>query len=567
MFNIKKRRRRSSGSDIDPDEIFLDSSNLPDFDTQQFEGRIVSPISKTSVIFLGAFFVCVVAVFLWKIGTLQIINGKAYADVSENNHLAYTFLFPKRGVVQDRNDELLAWNVPNEGSTTNDFIKRAYTNLPGLSHVLGYVKYPQADDSGNYYKTEYSGESGVEKIYNQMLNGENGLKIIEKDALLNVKSESVIDPPKDGADLTLSIDQKVQTKLYTLIESLVHDRGFEGGSGVIMDVHTGEILALTSYPEYDPTVMSKGEDRETIAGYNTNGAKPYLNRVISGRYTPGSIVKPFMAIGALNEGVVTPERSIFSSGELVLPNPYHPEFPSVFKDWQPQGWVDMRKAIAVSSDVYFYEIGGGFAPDNQKGMGIENIEKYARMFGIASTTGIDLPGEVDGVIPSPEWKAKNFNGEDWRVGDTYHTVIGQYGFQVTPIQMVRAMGALATDGMLVTPHVASQKQTVSSQIKGIDSYYYRVVREGMRRSVTEGTSMPLNVNYLSIGAKSGTAELGAAKNRVNSWIMGFFPYDKPKYAFVAMMENGPITNTMGAAHIMRDLFDWMYTENSQYLKE
>ncbi|MCK5027415.1 MAG: hypothetical protein KAS07_03275, partial [Candidatus Pacebacteria bacterium] len=509
--------------DIDPDEIFLDSSNLPEFDTYQFEGRIVKSLSKTTIYVLGSFFVGVVLVFLWKIGSLQVVRGSEYADISENNRLAHTYLFPERGVVFDINKNILAWNTLG----ADEFSLRAYTATSGLAHVLGYIKYPQADTSGIYYKTEYTGETGVEKMYNKTLNGKNGLKIIERNALLEIESESVIDPPEDGDDITLTIDARVQSQMYAFIKDLVYEKGFEGGAGVIMDIHTGGVLALTSYPEYSSAIMSDGQEIDIIEAYNNNEKKPYLNRVVSGRYTPGSIVKPIVAIAALNEGVITPEKKILSTGKLVVPNPWDPELSTVFNDWKAHGWTDMREAIAVSSDVYFYEVGGGFAPDKQEGIGIANIEKYARMFGMGEMTGIDLPGEIDGVIPNPEWKKENFDGEDWYVGNTYHTAIGQYGFQITPLQALRAIAAVASNGKLVVPHVLEDKNVVETQIDEIDPYYFRVVQEGMRQAVTAGTAAGLSVPYITIAAKTGTAEIGSSKSFVNSWIVGFFPYEDP----------------------------------------
>ena len=353
--------------DIDPDEIFLDSRNLPEFDVHQFEGRIVKSISKTTIYVLGFFFVGVVSIFLWKVGSLQIVHGGDYVNISENNRLAHTYLFPERGVVFDTNNEALAWNTLG----TDEFSFRAYTETSGLAHVLGYVKYPQADSSGVYYKTEYTGETGVEKMYNEVLNGKTGLKLIERNALLEIESERVIDPPEDGVEIVLTIDSDVQSHMYSFIEDLVYEKGFEGGAGIIMDIHTGGILALTSYPEYSPSIMSGGQEVDIIEAYNTDESRPYLNRVVSGRYTPGSIVKPFIAIAALNEGVITPDKKILSTGKLIVPNPWDPEKSTVFNDWKAHGWTDVREAIAVSSDVYFYEIGGGFAPDNQEGSGIE----------------------------------------------------------------------------------------------------------------------------------------------------------------------------------------------------
>ena len=230
------------------------------------------------------------------------------------------------------------------------------------------------------------------------------------------------------------------------------------------------------------------------------------------------------------------------------------------------GWTNMMEAIAVSSDVYFYEVGGGF--ENQKGLGIANIEKYSKLFGFADKTGIDLPDEKGGTIPSPEWKLANFKGDPWRIGDTYHTAIGQYGFQVTPMEMVRAVGSIANNGKLMTPHLILNDVEKENQVSlvNLDKEYFDTVHQGMRFAVTMGTAASLNVPYVNIAAKTGTAQLGIAKNKVNSWVIGFFPYDNPKYAFAIMMESGPNTNTVGAPSVMRQLIDWMSINTPEYFK-
>jgi penicillin-binding protein 2 len=576
-FFFKFFRKRFIGvnrrDDIDPDEIFLDSSNLPDFDVFQFEGRLIQPISKASVFALGFFFLAIVGIFLWRVGNLQILEGEKWAKKSENNRLAYTYLFPERGIIYDRNKKLLAWNTTDVGvgtstATTTEFSKREYTPLSGFGHILGYVKYPQADSSGNYYKTEYTGEAGVEKIYNQQLSGVNGLRIVERDALLKIQTENIVEPPKDGEDLVLSIDERIQSKMYGFIESLVKERGFDGGAGIIMDIQTGEILSLTNYPEYSSSIMSEGKNRAVISRYNTDSATPYIDRIVSGRYTPGSIVKPFVALGALNEGVVTADKKILSTGKLVLKNPWDPKGPgTIFNDWKAHGWVNVKEALAVSSDVYFYEVGGGFAPDGQKGIGIENIKKYSELFGLGKKTGVDLPSEASGVIPDPEWKKLNFDGAEWNVGDTYHTAIGQYGYQVTPIQMVRGIAAIAAEGKMVTPHIVLGKEPVVKMITDIKPADYDTVKLGMRQAVLLGTAKGLNVDYVKVAAKTGTAQIGVSKNNVNAWVVGFFPADKPRYAFTVLMEHGPATNTVGALFIMRQLFDWMNVYTPEYFKE
>jgi penicillin-binding protein 2 len=573
MFRLKRRKI----VEIDPNEVLLDSRNLPNFNVQQFEGRIEKPISKYTIIGLGVFFVVLQLGYLWKVGILQISQGEELKNRSENNRLENSVIFGDRGIIYDRNKVPLAWNIfPGEpkdwenatttkaGDVLNDFALREYISAPGFSHILGYLAYPAKDTSGNFYSTKYEGKDGVEKIYNTELNGKSGIKIQEVDALLKIHSESLVELPIPGNDLTLTIDSRVQKELYKVISEAAIASGFRAGTGVIMDVNTGEILAMTTYPEYSSQVLTDGADRKTIVGYQTNISKPFLDRAVSGLYTPGSIVKPFMAIAALDVGVIDPGKKILSTGSISIPNPYFPDKPTIFKDWKAHGYVDMRDAIAVSSDVYFYAVGGGYK--DQKGIGISNIDKYMRLFGFGNKTGIDIEGEPAGVIPTPEWKKQNFEDGEWLLGNTYHTAIGQYGFQVSPIQAVHAIAGIATKGTLVTPHVAVSTTIQKKEIGDIPKSYFDVAGEGMRRGVLYGIAGALNIPAVNIAAKTGTAELGVKKDMVNSWIVGFFPYEKPRYAFALVMEHGPVKYTQGAPATMGLMMQWMGIYTPEYLK-
>ncbi|MFZ2072452.1 MAG: penicillin-binding transpeptidase domain-containing protein [Minisyncoccia bacterium] len=559
---FKKKKTRDANLFVEPDEIFLDSKNLQNFDRQQFEGRIEKAIPKRTILLLGIFFALCATFFLTRLGYLQIEKGEAYLKRSENNTLEKQIIFADRGIIYDRNNKELIWN---KKADEGDFPIRAYLT-PGFSHLLGYISYPMKDKSGNYWQSEIVAKDGLEKEYDSVLKGENGSKIVEVDARKEVHSENIVNTPKRGKDLMTTIDSGIQSKLYELIKNLSDSRSFSGGAGVIMNVQNGEIITSTSFPEYNSEILSLGKDSQTIRGYLNDKRKVFMDKNISGLYTPGSIVKPFFAIGALTEGIISPSKQILSTGSISIPNPYFPELKTVFKDWKAHGWVDMRQAIAVSSDVYFYEIGGGF--EGQKGLGIANIEKYAELFGIGEKTNVDLPDEIEGVIPSPEWKAKNFKGDPWRIGDTYHTAIGQYGFQVTPLQMARAVGAMANYGKLVTPHFIlgdTEKESETSTIN-LSKENFDVIHEGMRDGVLFGTSAVLNVPYVQVASKTGTAQLGVAKNKVNSWVMGFFPYQAPKYAFIVLMEAGPSTNSVGAVSVMRQLLDWMSINTPDYFK-
>ncbi len=551
-----------SNKDIDPDEIFLDDKNIPDFDVHQFEGRIERPIRERTIIFVAIVFVSIGLLLAVRAGLLEVRDGSTYALKSEQNRLEHQLLFPERGIVSDRKGVPLAWNTPNPEDL--GFSLRRYTDEPGFGSILGFLHYPARDKSGVYYRNDYEADSGVESYYNDALKGKSGLRIIETDALGNVMSSNVIDPPVTGENLKLSIDARVQTAFYKTIGKIAESEDYLGGAGAIMDIKNGELLALVSYPTYDPNVMTDGEDRAQIAEYNKDKGSPFMNRTIGGLFAPGSIVKPMFAIGALNEGIISPEKQILSIGYISIPNPYFPDKPSRFNDWKNHGWLDMRSAIAWSSDVYFYEISGGF--EGQKGLGIKNVEKYARMFGYGSTTGIDLYGELAGTIPNPEWKAKNFPDDpNWRVGDTYFTGIGQYGMQTTVLQAVKEASIIASKGVVVRPHLSLDIATSTSELS-IPKSYYNVIHEGMRSVVVGGTGSVLNIPEVKIAAKTGTAELGVTKARVNSWVIGFFPYDKPRYAFAVVMDRGMKGNTTNASYTARELFRVLASSTPEYLR-
>jgi penicillin-binding protein 2 len=183
--------------------------------------------------------------------------------------------------------------------------------------------------------------------------------MIEKTATGKIYSENIVNSPKQGKELVTTIDSRIQKELFILIKNLAENGSFAGGSGVIMDVNNGEIITSTSFPEYDSEVLSIGKDRSKISSYVTDKRRFFMDRSISGLYTPGSIVKPFFALGALNEGIIDPSKKILSTGSISIPNPYFPDQKTIFKDWRANGWTDMAEAIAVSSDIYFYTIGGG----------------------------------------------------------------------------------------------------------------------------------------------------------------------------------------------------------------
>lgn len=569
-----RRTKKSSSHEIDPEDVFLDSQNLSSLNIDQMEGHFERPIGRHVFYFFLIGILLLLGSYTYRLFSMQITQGSIYAEKADNNHLKRLPIFALRGTISDRNGELLAWNTlgnyifKNNGSekvSADDIPMRVYTETEGFSHLLGYVSYPKRDTSGVFWQDEYLGKDGVEKQYQSKLQGLKGERIIAVSALQQIEAQNVVVYPVHGENIQLTVDKGVQAKLYERMEALAHKASFTSGAGVIMDVRTGSILAITSYPQYDNNVMTNAKSKEEnkrLGEDLLDKRRKFLDRAVSGLFTPGSTVKPFVAMAALMEGVITPEKNIYSAGQLVIKNKYGGK-DTVFKDWKAHGYVDMRKALSQSSDEYFYQVGGGYK--DQKGLGIERINRYAKLFGFASTTGIDLPAEVSGNIPSPEWKKKIFN-EDWLVGNTYHTSIGQYGFQITPLELIRAVASLANGGYLVTPHVLNTLVTSSTSLN-LSPKNLKVIQEGMHMVVHDegGTSKQLNIPGVDVAAKSGTAELGVSKQLVNSWISGYFPYENPKYAFVIIMEKGDRHNPFSAVYVAKETIEWM-RDNTSYTK-
>ena len=568
LFRHFRGGNKRNYADINPEDIFIDSTNLPGFDEYALEGRLEKPVGERTFLFLKLTVVLLLLAFGVKLWMLQGYQGALYAEMSENNRLEHTTIFANRGIIYDRNLIELATNAVKENE--NSFASRVYAPIDGLAHVLGYLKYPSRDSRGIYYDENYHGLDGVERAFEEQLAGENGIKLTETDVKGNITSESVMKPPVDGFPLVLSLDAGVTEVLHKAIASLAGGSGFTGGAGVIMNVLSGEVLALTSFPEYNSNLLTSGGDNAAISSLLVNKDKPFLNRVIGGLYAPGSIVKPLIALGALNEGIISPEKEIFSSGSITVPNPYDSKKSSVFLDWKAHGWTAMKEAIAVSSDTYFYSIGGGYG--DQKGLGIENIDKYLRLFGLEEETGIALLGEASGVVPTPEWKKEKFDGDIWRLGDTYITAIGQYGTQLTPMEAVRFVAAIANSGRLLKPSILSGKYAEKEETGRVERIIdlvpqsWEIVRAGMREAVTYGSATGLNVSYVEVAVKTGTAEIGSGKKYVHSWSIGFFPYRNPRYAFAVVMEKGPSSNSIGATSVMRQVIDWIQNNTPEYFE-
>ncbi len=540
------RRRRQNM--LDPEDILIDVAHQRQFGSDTLEGQLVASISRTPIFILTSIICLIAFALVGRLFFLQVVKGEEFRERSENNRLDHKILFAKRGTITDRFGDLLAWNVPQE---VNSFALRGYSDHPSFAHILGYVTHPQKDNNGNFYQTEYNPQSGVEEYFNDILQGINGTQLIEVDARGDSDEGGVLVPAVDGESLALSIDADLQKYMYERIKSLATDKGFTGGVGLVMDVRTGELIVATNYPGYNMSLFAGG-DGDYIDSLNSDKKNPYLNRYAQGLFTPGSIVKPFVALAGLQEGIITPITEFESTGRLVVPNPYFPDKPSVFTDWKAHGWVNVYQAIAWSSNIFFYHVGGGFG--STSGLGINKIYEYMNRFGFGRPLEAEYFNAQSGTVPNPAWKKKVFD-EDWRLGDTYFTSIGQYGFQITPLQALRAVSGIAT-GSTTEPHLVLGEQGVKTSFDFINQEHIDVVRRGMKEAAEYGTARSLNFPGVTAGAKTGTAELGVSKDFVNSWTMGYYPYEEPQYAFLVMMEHGPRTNLVGASYIMRQFLQY-----------
>ncbi len=428
-----------------------------------------------------------------------------------------------------------------------------------MSQVVGFVGPIYQEDYASlapkgYQLDDRIGKAGVESTYESFLRGTPGSQAIETDASgrqIKVLGET---PATPGMNVVLSIDVNLQQEVENVLKQNMGDS--LNAACIVIDVHTGDILALVSLPDYDSNTFSGQIDEAALEKLANDPAKPMLDHAISEEYQPGSTFKQVTGTAALQEGVATANTEIFSPGYLNIQNEYNPNLYDTFKDWRSDlGTMNFYRGLAMSSDVYFYELAGGYVKDGKtvfQGLGADRLAKWARQFGLGAPTGIDLPGEASGLVPDPAWKEKNF-GEGWLLGDTYNFGIGQGYLNATPIQMVRVTAAIANGGDVLIPHVVKelkdsngnvitlQRQTVQQKLN-VDPSNLAVVREGMRESVADGAAFTAAEPDVVIAGKTGTAEFGErhpdGSYDEHGWFTGFAPFDNPQVAIVVFMQKG-----------------------------
>ena len=451
---------------------------------------------------------------------------------------------------------------------------RHYTTGALLSDVLGYTGRVDAEDFATlkdkgYVASDRIGKAGVEAAYEQYLRGTTGRKEIEKDATGRELRTLGADAAKPGNDLELSIDLDLQRKTTDLLQAAVN-----GGQGaaVVMDVHTGEVLSLVSLPDYDNNTFSGKIDEAKLEQYLNDPKKPLVNHALAEQYAPGSIFKQITGAAALQEGVAVPSTTITSHGYINIPNQYDPSIVYTFKDWRELGTLDFYGGVAMSSDVYFYYLSGGYNAygQNFKGLGVERLARYARQFGLGRATGIDIAGEADGNIPDEAWKKKTF-GDDWFLGDTYNMGIGQGFVTATPIQMVRVTAAVANGGTLLTPRVVREVRDAQQHVivppgpkiagnVGVSPANLAILRDAMTQAVSWGSANLGAVAGLKVAGKTGTAEYGErfadGSYKTHAWFSGFAPADDPQIAVTVFLEDG--VGATNAAPLASKILDYYF---------
>ncbi|HEY0681011.1 MAG TPA: penicillin-binding protein 2 [Steroidobacter sp.] len=580
---------------------------------------------------------------------LQVVKYEYFADLSQGNRIRIEPIPPNRGLILDRNGLPLATNAPSYqleltkeqvedidatlngiaeiGLIEKDAIPTIKRDLrgrrsfdavpiklqlselelarfaarrhqfPGVEirprltryyplaessvHAIGYVGAISEDDKkrlnlDDYAGTTLTGKNGVEYAYESQLHGKAGYQQL----LVNAQGRSVERigdeaaklerrEPVAGNDLFLTIDQRVQQAAEEAL------RG-QRASAVAIDPANGDIIAFVSTPAFDPNLFARGLSRPEYLALTEDPNRPMYDRVIRGVYPPGSTVKPMMALAALENGIVTPANSVFCRGAYRMPGVSRP-----WRDWKPggHGHVDMRKAIATSCDVYFYDIA------NQ--MGVDRIHDYLSQFGMGQLTGIDIPGEKNGLLPSTEWKKKAFRRKEaqmWFPGDTISIGIGQGYMTATPLQLAHATATIANRGQRFKPRlVRAVRNVTTGEITELkpsalpsahvnDPGAWDVAIGGMYdvANASYGTARGATANALyKIAGKSGTAQVfTVAANekmkkagelaehlRDHALFVAFAPAEAPRIAVAVVVENAPGGGSAFAAPIARRILD------------
>ena len=598
---------------------------------QEDRRRITLRLTALQVGVVVAF--AALAVSFW---ILQIVQHEKFAEMAENNNQRTLALRAPRGVLYDRNGTVLVENrhsftisIVREHTKDLDRTIRLLSSVAGLdvnnvraivarhkseptyrpivivedaslaqvaaitarrldtelpdvvveevptrryppsgiaAHLFGYVGEVNdvmiADDD-TLKSGDLVGQSGIEKVYNPLLMGQDGAKVVVVNSLgREIRTLEEV-PPTEGKRLQLTIDYDLQKAVEDGFKAARDARLTVAGAAVVLDPNTGDVLAFSSEPAYDPNAFAAGIDKATWASLNSDEQRPLNDRALQGRYSPGSTFKMAVALAGLEEGIITPDFQVHCAGQA---NFYGREF----KCWRKGGHgnIDLRHAIEQSCDVYFYTVANL--------VGVDKINKWAEALGLGVKSGIDLPNEVQGLVPSTEWKREKMH-EKWYAGETISVGIGQGQVSVTPVSMAVYMATLANGGTRVTPHLLKAvddgsgwkpvPQAKPQSTVELDPEKLQAIRDGMWMVVNAaGTGGRARIPMMDVAGKTGSAQVISNAGRVaaarsgkdlrdNGWFVFFAPRDKPEIAGVVFLEHGIHgANAAGVAHHILDTF-------------
>ena len=434
-----------------------------------------------------------------------------------------------------------------------------------VSQILGYLL-PVPDeqdyrDDGYDPATDRMGSAGVEATYEEVLRGQKGEQVVETDVLgrvLRVVEERTSPVPGENVILTLDLD--LQEATQEALEQGLGEAVSPRGVAVAMNPQTGEILSMVSLPTYDNNVFVQGVSDSDLEQWD-DVHRPLFNHAIQVGVPPGSVFKTVVAAAGLQEGVVTANTQLNCPGRIVIPNRYYPNDPGYaqpFYCWNQAGHgpLDIVGGIANSCNIYFYKVGGGFEETDFDGLGVDRIAKYARLFGLGERTGVELPFESPGLVPTSDWKRHTYQ-ESWSTGDTYNLSIGQGFLEVTPLQMLNAINVIANGGTLYHPqivhHVTDAEGATTQPFEPevirdvpVNDEYLALVREGMEGAVAYGTAAKRGqIEGVRIGGKTGTAHFcddimcGVGYEQPeHAWFTGFAPVEDPEISVIVFLYNG-----------------------------
>ncbi len=488
--------------------------------------------------------------------------------LTEFSKTPYEAIPLKRGIPYEASIRLAIEMAALPGFDLQSSSQRAYlTGVGSLAHVLGYTgnisekEMMETLEANDYKPIDQIGKLGIEKTAEPMLRGVPGNEVNEVNAV--GKSLSIVSKTQaiDGSNVRLGLDLEFQKFAENRLQETMTNVNATRGVVVALDPQTGSVRALVSLPSYDNNLFTQGIERQTYTALLEDPDRPLFNRAVSGEYPSGSTLKPVIAYAALAEGIIDERTSFVSTGGIGIKQWFFP-------DWRPEGHgvTDVRKAIADSVNTFFYIIGGGY--QQTVGLGVERIQAYARRFGFGEPTGIDLPSEADGFLPTKQWKQEVKN-EAWYIGDTYHLAIGQGDFLTTPLQLAVAISVIANGGQRIEPRLidsvdgpnGNQRLAVVKQpLEDLDMDALAVVRKAMRQTVTQGSARSMLSLTEPVAGKTGTAQTPGDKP-YHAWFVGFGPYENPNITLVVLVEEGGESNA-AAVPLARELFAWWFAQNN-----